>query len=509
MDAILQQLLAFPPHPPPATPLSDAEYDKQINIHVLQLNHIPASKLTAPVPGGGDLLDIIDPSVNTVSYLYVLLAQINNSSGKQKADSTSDSYKPGTPLWLKMMLFLGDFDPVQIRYVGNELRNLIEKTALKARLVSMPFSPVPDIRSAILRVDPSGATFTSSHLLFVRLCLEGCTYHDALPVIEKNIYYFPANTSKAAQNNRSPYLCSDHESSSTFITQESGLSAKLFYQDILQYYLFGAMIYMGMRNWKRALFFLEVVIAWPVATNASKIQVEAYKKWVLVSLLHKGHPLTVPKTINSQALKQYRALAKAYDALAEIFNAGITGGHDQQRLVQEAQMGMAFWDSDCNRGLVRLVLEAFRKFSILQLQSTFAALTIADITRKTSPDRNDYAGTGRYVVSLISAGELNASISEPSDDPKSWIIRFSDSTGEPLARSEEQQHEALVKQTRKAEDLACHIRELDRKLSLSKDYIGDAKKRKKEHNGEGADAGVTWPSHGETFDHDEDMMGDL
>jgi hypothetical protein len=64
----------------------------------------------------------------------VLIAQINNSSGKQKADSTSDLYKPGTQLWLKMMLFMGDFDPIQIRYVGNEFRNLIEKTALKARL---------------------------------------------------------------------------------------------------------------------------------------------------------------------------------------------------------------------------------------------------------------------------------------------------------------------------------------------------------------------------------------
>ena len=162
-----------------------------------------------------------------------------------------------------------------------------------------PDAAVPDIRSAILRLDPSGATFTSSHLLFVRLCLEACTYYDALPVIDQNIYYFPANTSKAAQNNRFPYLCSDHESSSTFITQESGLSAKLVYQDILQYYLFGAMIYMEMKDWKRALFFLEVVIAWPVATNASKIQVEAYKKWVLVSLLHKGHVSAELRIISS------------------------------------------------------------------------------------------------------------------------------------------------------------------------------------------------------------------
>ena len=58
MDAILQQLLAFPPHPSPATPLSDAEYDRQINTQVQHLNHIAASKFTSPVPGGGDLLDV-------------------------------------------------------------------------------------------------------------------------------------------------------------------------------------------------------------------------------------------------------------------------------------------------------------------------------------------------------------------------------------------------------------------------------------------------------------------
>lgn len=49
------------------------------------------------------------------------------------------------------------------------------------------------------------------------------------------------------------------------------------------------MIYMGLKDWKHALFFLEVVISSPVANNASKIQVEAYKKLVLVRLLYKGH----------------------------------------------------------------------------------------------------------------------------------------------------------------------------------------------------------------------------
>lgn len=58
MDAILPQLLAFPPHPKPAVPPSDAEYDKQMKVLLHLLNTTSASKLTSSVPGGGDLLDV-------------------------------------------------------------------------------------------------------------------------------------------------------------------------------------------------------------------------------------------------------------------------------------------------------------------------------------------------------------------------------------------------------------------------------------------------------------------
>ena len=58
MDSILTQLLAFPPHPPPVTPLPDAEFDKQIKTVVQLLNQTPANKLVAGVPNGGDLLDV-------------------------------------------------------------------------------------------------------------------------------------------------------------------------------------------------------------------------------------------------------------------------------------------------------------------------------------------------------------------------------------------------------------------------------------------------------------------
>ena len=58
MDALLSQLLSFPPHPEPTKPISDSEYDKHIKNLVHHINTIPASKLTSGVPGGGDLLDV-------------------------------------------------------------------------------------------------------------------------------------------------------------------------------------------------------------------------------------------------------------------------------------------------------------------------------------------------------------------------------------------------------------------------------------------------------------------
>lgn len=58
MDTLLPELLAFPPHPPPATPLTDAEYDIQIRSVLKLLNQLPAKKLIGNVAGGSNLLDV-------------------------------------------------------------------------------------------------------------------------------------------------------------------------------------------------------------------------------------------------------------------------------------------------------------------------------------------------------------------------------------------------------------------------------------------------------------------
>ncbi len=61
MDGILQQVLSFPPNPPPTVPLSDKDYDKQVRAVVQVLNATSGKKLTGGVSTGEDLLDVRRP----------------------------------------------------------------------------------------------------------------------------------------------------------------------------------------------------------------------------------------------------------------------------------------------------------------------------------------------------------------------------------------------------------------------------------------------------------------
>lgn len=74
----------------------------------------------------------------------------------------------------------------------------------------------------------------------------------------------------------------------TYITTSSGLTAKLTHKDHLQYFLYGGMIYLGLKKWEKALHLLELAIAAPASASVSQIMVDAYKKWVLASLLGRG-----------------------------------------------------------------------------------------------------------------------------------------------------------------------------------------------------------------------------
>lgn len=148
------------------------------------------------------------------------------------------------------------------------------------------------IRTAMLRLDPSAGTFTTTHLNFIRLCLDARTYRLALPIVNKTIHSFP--TKNIAPVDRLP-LCADHHLSSGYITHQSGFTNKITPADVQEYYLLGAIIYILLRIWDRAMLYLEHVLAAPTQNTTTALMVEAYRKWVLVAtLVHGGVSVKVP-----------------------------------------------------------------------------------------------------------------------------------------------------------------------------------------------------------------------
>ncbi|MCJ1477882.1 hypothetical protein MMC13_006555 [Lambiella insularis] len=506
MDDLLPRLLSFPPHPPPLQKLSDVEYDKQIKALVKLLTETSASKLVRGVAGGGDLLEILDPAINTLPYLYTLLAHIGGShDSKQTGNSLLKAFSAGGQLWQKMLDFVHHFDPVQVRYSGHEWRRLLETVARIGELSQEPMVALIPIRAAILRLDPSATCFTSNHLLFVRLCLQAKAFRAALPILNQDIFHFPSNVEKASWY---PLLCAHHEVSSTYITNTSGLSDKLSYRDHLTYFLYGAMVYMGLSDWPRALLFLEIVIMAPTSNAASMIQVEAYKKWVLVGLLIEGKPQAMPKTTNSQAAKTFRAIAKPYDVLAEAFKGG-----SSEIFYAEVHAAQTIWQKDCNLGLVLQVLDAFRRFLILKLGQTYAALPTNLVAQQTSSDPTNVPETDAYLTALIASGQLNAVLTPPSATGLS-MLRFASTLSEgPLARSEAQNYEDLQHHSNKLTQLAKHIKDTDRRFELSREYFEWARKNKRPKDGGGLDVsqGSPNPTLGVSGNYgvDEDMLADM
>ena len=83
-------------------------------------------------------VQVLDPSVNSLPYLYGLLAHANtvpSRIGKEFGLSgiKYPNLELGGPLWQRVVTFLECFDAGQMRCVGHEWRKLVELVVASAR----------------------------------------------------------------------------------------------------------------------------------------------------------------------------------------------------------------------------------------------------------------------------------------------------------------------------------------------------------------------------------------
>jgi COP9 signalosome complex subunit 3 len=223
----------------------------------------------------------------------------------------------------------------------------------------------------MLRLDPTTGTFTSIHLDFLRLCMDSRSYAAAQPILDNYIHSIPSKIpDQVRQGLEYSVPCADVAASGDYIHLASGHSGKVTLADLQEYYLMGAMAYLGTRKFKKAQQLLEHVLVVPSGHVANGLMLEAYKKWVLVSCLvnatvcdacQNNHrepsdmpqDRAIPRTANANAIKQVKSASKAYEALAEAY----TQLGNMSKLKVQVKYGTEIW-AEVSWWMCKLVQQA-------------------------------------------------------------------------------------------------------------------------------------------------------
>lgn len=349
----------------------------------------------------------------------------------------------------------------------------------------------------ILRLDPSGSIFTSSHLVLAKLAYASDSVERALAVLDLDILFYPAMTSyKEARQ----FLCDPSLSPSGFLTPATGLTEQLKSATVLEYGFLRGMIYISNRDWPKALSALEQVISHPSRNKGvSKIMTEAHKKWLLVGLLHRGKAPQPPSYVSPTVQASYQTTSEAYNTFASLFNTNEVG-----RLRTELETNRQAWEEDGNATLVAEAMSAYQKWQVINLRQVYLRVSISEVRRTTLNAEtgealaNDQA-TLALVRDMIGSGMLRGEIQEAQDDGESYLA-FGDAQ---CSMSEAHFAKEVARSQQSIEFLSRQYRLANERLNANKDYVRHLiRDQKRSETDKETDAAIGF----ETQIEDEDLM---
>ena len=231
---------------------------------------------------------------------------------------------------------------------------------------------IPVLKSAIvlLQGNKSKNELTYAHAELMECCVHSCCYNMAFPEISTDI-----------------------------ISVQGRGCVESF--DNLRYHYYGACVFIGLKEFDKALEFLTMVCTAP-SEAISVIQIAAYKKYVLVSLISKKQLTNLPRYTPSILRRYFNKFCSNYTDIANTFNSG------KGAVVKLVEKNSEVFLNDNNLGLVKQVLNALDKHAVTKLTSVYTRLSIERVAQLCQFESSDKAK--RVVISMIQKGELSATI---------------------------------------------------------------------------------------------------
>ncbi|KAM4063907.1 COP9 signalosome complex subunit 3 [Hirsutella rhossiliensis] len=481
MEEARRTLKSFPPALGTFETLK--QYDLAIKQHVSALGKLSKEAQAAMAANPVAILQTLAPADNSIGYLTVL----DIAHGEKT--------EPSAQVLDMTLEFFLNFDVCQVRYVGAMFSSLLEKVGSGA--IFPPKVAVELLVAVILRLDPSGSIFTSTHLVLAKLAYASSTVERALPVLDADILFYPAITSYKETRH---YLCDPDLPSLGFLTPATGLTEQLKSATVLEYNFLCGMLYISRRDWSKALAAFEQVISHPSRNKGvSKIMAEAHKKWLLVGLLHQGKTPRPPSYTSPTAQASYQTTSEAYMTFASLFNTDKVG-----LLRTEFDTNRQAWEEDGNASLAAEAMSAYQKWQIINLRQVYLRVSISEVRRTTlnaetgEPLADDQA-TLALVRDMIESGMLLGLIQTGRNDGESYLA-FGNAQN---SMSEVEFAKEVARSQQSIEFLSTQYRLTNERLSANKDYLRHLiRDQKRSEMDKEADAAIGF----ETQIEDEDLM---
>lgn len=287
------------------------------------------------------------------------------------------------------------------------------------------FRGIPLLTIAIKKVQKHPSELTSIHADLIQLCLVTKCFKPALRLLDVDVRE---------------------------INNEFGhFDAKYF----LLYYYYGGMVYLAMKKYEEAYFFFQVCVTTP-ALAVSHIMLEAYKKYVLVSLYIHEKIVTLPKYTSNVVSRFLKPMSAPYGELAESFST-----HDPDQLRAIANKHQGVFQADNNVGMVKQVIASLSRKRIQKLTKTFLTLSLADMATRVK--LRDAKEAEAYLLEMIEDGTIFATIDQQAgmvsfhDDPERY------NTPMMLKKIDSDMHRCI--------QLNRRLEEMDADLQMDRKYV--------------------------------------
>ncbi|XP_061425677.1 COP9 signalosome complex subunit 3 isoform X2 [Lethenteron reissneri] len=332
-------------------------------------------------------------------------------------------------LFSQVQLFIGACNGEHIRFATDSFAGLCHMLTNALVERKQALRGISILRQAIDKMQMSATQLTSIHADLCQLCLLAKCFKPALPYLDTDMMD---------------------------ICKENGaFDAKHF----LCYYYYGGMIYTGLKNFDRALYFYEQAITTP-AMAVSHIMLESYKKYIVVSLILHGKVLALPKYTSQIVGRFIKPLSSAYHELAQAYAT-----NNPSELRGTVAKHSETFANDSNMGLVKQCVCSLYKKNIQRLTKTFLTLSLQDMANRVQLSGPREAE--KYVLHMIEDGEIFASINQ-----KDGMVCFHDNP-------EKYNNPAMLlyidQEMQKVIELDEKLRAMDQEITINPQFVQKVK----------------------------------